>query len=103
MSSWCGKVPDSATLKPTTFASKSLLSSTQCYRNIEWEALGIQHALEKFHHYSFAKEVCVITDHKPMVTIINKDVSMLSQHSQCIMLHVHNIGYAFIQAWSQPE
>ena len=75
----CGhdEVPDNVTLCPTTFASKSLLSAEQCYSNIEQEALGKLHGLEKFHHYCFAKEVCVISDHKALVAITSKDVTML--------------------------
>ena len=30
------------------------------------------------HHYCFAKEVCVITEYKPLVAIISKDVATLS-------------------------
>ena len=85
----CDEVPDNATLCPTALTSESLLSAEWCYSNIEWEAIGILHGLEKFHNYCFAKEVCVITDHKPLVAIINKDVVTLSQHLQCIMLYIH--------------
>ena len=47
--------------------------------DIEREALGILHGLKKFHHYGFAREVHVITNHKPLVSISKKDVMMLSQ------------------------
>ena len=39
------------------------------YSNIERGALGILHGLKKFHHYCFAREVLVITDHKQLVAI----------------------------------
>ena len=55
----------------------------------EREALGILHALNRFHHYCFAKEVCVLTDHKPSVDIVSKDVTTLSQQVQCIMVYIH--------------
>ena len=51
-------VPDNTILCPVAFAS-----------NIEREALGILHGLKKFHHYCFAREVLIITDHKPLVAI----------------------------------
>ena len=44
---------------------------------------------QKFHHDCSAKEVYVTTDHKPLVTMVNKDVAMLSQWLQCIMLHIY--------------
>ena len=47
--------------------------------NIEREALGILHSLKKFHHYCLTREGRLITDHKPLVTILTKDVVTLSQ------------------------
>ena len=75
-------VPDNTILHPIAFASKSL-TGTECrYSNIEREALGILYGLKKFHHYCFAREVHVITDHKPLLFIFKKDVAMLSQQIQ---------------------
>ena len=49
--------PDNASLRPITFTSKSLKGAEQRYSNIKWEALGMLCGLEKFHHYSFGREV----------------------------------------------
>ena len=49
------------------------------YSNIDWEALGILHGLDRFHYDFFPMEVCIITDHKPLVAIISRDVGMPSQ------------------------
>ena len=82
-------VPNNIMLCPIVFASKSL-TGTECrYSNIEREALGILHGLEKFHHYCFAREVHIITDHKPWVAIFKNDVAMLLQCIQCILLKIH--------------
>ena len=81
--------PDNTILHPIAFASKSLTGAEQRYSNIEREALGILHGLEKFHHYCFSREVLIITDHKPLVSICKKDVSTLLQHKQCILLKIH--------------
>ena len=58
---------------------KSQLSSEQCYSSLEHETLEILHGLEKFHHFYFVREVCIITDHKPLVAILINDVAVLSQ------------------------
>ena len=58
------------------------------YSNIEWEVLGILHGLEKFHHHCFAKDVYIITVHKPLVVMVSKNVAALSQQVQYIMLHI---------------
>ena len=82
--------PDNMALYPNAFASKSLSCREWEYSNIEREALGILHEPKKFHHYCFGKEVHATTDHRPLVAMISKDVMMLSQHLQCIMLHLHH-------------
>ena len=67
-----GTMPDNIILWPTEFAWKSV-TSTECrYSNIWREVLGILHGLEKFHHYCSVRDVNVITDHKPLVTIFKK-------------------------------
>ena len=82
-------VPDNTILCPTSFASKSLTGAEYRYSNIERETLGILHGLEKFHHSCFAREVHIITDHKPLVAIFKKGVAMLSQCIQHILLKIH--------------
>ena len=72
-------VPDNTILHPIAFASISLTDTEHRYSNIERNVLGILHGLEKFHHYCFVREVYVITNHKPLVSIFKKDVAMLSQ------------------------
>ena len=69
---------NNAVLRPISFVSKNLTSTEVCYSNIEREVLGIVHGLEKFHHDCFTHEVSVITDHKPLITILKKDVVSLS-------------------------
>ena len=44
---------------------------------------------KRFHHYCSAKEVNKIIDHKPLVAMVSKDITMLSQWLQCIILHIH--------------
>ena len=65
-------VPDNTILCPVTFACKGLTGAGHRYSNIKREALGILHGLEKYHHYCFAREVLIITDHKPLVAIFKK-------------------------------
>ena len=73
---------DNSKLRPIVFAGKSLSSTEKRYSNIEREALGILHVLKKFHHYCFAREVSIITDYKPLVAVLKKDVATLSQRLQ---------------------
>ena len=77
--------PDNTSLRPITFASKSLTVAEWKYSNIKQEALGILHGLEKFHHYCFGREVLIIMGHKPLEAMFKKDVATLSQCIQHIL------------------
>ena len=81
--------PDTTILRPIAFASKTLTSAEWRYSNIEREALGKLHGLEKFHHYCFGRDVSIITVHKPIIEIFKNDVVTLSQWIQCILLRIH--------------
>ena len=95
----CGhdKLPDNATFHLIAFTSKSIFSVVQHYSNTEQESLGILHGLEKFHHYSFVKEVC--TDQKVLVAGISKNVDTLSSVYSISCCTFTNIGYAFYSSW----
>ena len=82
-------VPNNTILHPITFASKSFTGAKCRYSNVDMEALGILHGLKMFHHYCFAREVHIITNHKPLVAILKKDVASLLQCIQCILLKIH--------------
>ena len=84
-----GTVPNNTILCPITFPSKSLTGAECRYSNIEREAVGILHGPKKFHHYCFAREVHVITDHKPLAAIFKKDVAILLQPMQHILLKIY--------------
>ena len=68
------------------FANKSLSSTRQRYINKTCKAILILYILEMLHHYCCARVVDAIIDHKPLVVILEKDVSTLSQKWHCIML-----------------
>ena len=88
---YCGydKVPDNAMPQLIMFARKSLSRAEWWYSNIEKQTLRILQGVEKFQHYCFAHEVKVITDHKPLIVIMDKDVAILSQYWQWIILCIH--------------
>ena len=58
------EAPDNIALQPITFASKNLISAETRFSNIEREALGILHSLERFHHQCITHEVSMVTDHE---------------------------------------
>ena len=79
---------DNIILRPCAFASESLSALEKRYNSIGREALGILHSLETFFHYCFAREMSIITDHKPIVAFFEKGVATLSQGLECILLRI---------------
>ena len=95
-------MPDNSILRPFAFTSKRLTMAGKRYSNIDREALGILYGLEMFHHYSFVREVTIITDHKPLIAIFKKDVAILSQRLQQILLKNASVqGKNHIQTWTR--
>lgn len=59
---------------PISFASRSLTSSEQAYSQIEKEFLAIIFACKKIHYYAYGRTVKVVSDHKPLLSIMKKEI-----------------------------
>lgn len=60
--------------RPVAFASRSLSETEKQYSMIEKELLGIVFACQKFHNYIYSKDVKIKTDHKPLLSIMSKEI-----------------------------
>lgn len=59
------------------FSSRCLSDDEKEYGQIEKEFLGVLFACKKFHNYIYGREVVVKTDHRPLESIMIKDLSKI--------------------------
>lgn len=72
--------------KPLAFASRTLTETERRYAQIEKEMLAVSYGLTKFHHYTYGRDVMVITDHKPLVSIKKKPLAKAPRRLQNLLL-----------------
>ncbi|KAL8597750.1 hypothetical protein ACOMHN_001709 [Nucella lapillus] len=77
--------------RPVAYASRALTDTETRYAQIEKELLAIVFAVEKFHQYTFGRQVKVQSDHKPLEAILQKPLASAPRRLQGMMLRVQ--GY----------
>lgn len=60
--------------KPVAYASRSMTSNERNMAQVEKELLSIVYGVTKFHNFVYGYDVDVITDHKPLIPIMNKPI-----------------------------
>ena len=74
--------------QPIAYISRALTPTEQRYAQIEKECLAIVDALERFHQYTFGRNVLVHSDHKPLESILKKPLASALRHLQGMMIRL---------------
>ena len=73
-------------LVPIAYGSKTLNETEKHYANIEHEMLAVTFGLKKFHYYCFGWHTIILSDHKPLVAISQKDLCNAPPRLQRMLL-----------------
>ena len=74
------KFPDGSE-RPIAFASRTLNDAEKKYSQIEKEGLACVYGVKKFHQYVYGRSFNLITDHKPLLSLLSGDRQISSQSS----------------------
>ena len=79
--------------KPIAFASRSLTDAETRYANIERELLTVLFGLERFHQYTYGRDVTVQSDHKPLEAIVRKSLGNFPPRLQRMLLRLQKYNF----------
>ncbi|CAI5638743.1 unnamed protein product [Oreochromis niloticus] len=83
--------------RPVAYASRAMTETESRYAQIEKETLGLVFGFEKFHTYVYGLPTFVAeTDHKPLIAIIEKNLSEMSPRIQRLMMKLQRYDFNLI-------
>jgi len=88
---------DESSLQPVAYSSKSLTPTKQRYAQIEKECLAIVEAFNKFDQWLLGKSnITVHTDHQPLQSIFQKDLTSGPKRLQKMMLFLQRYNFTVV-------
>lgn len=66
---------------PISYVSRSLSDTEKNFAQIERELLSLIFGTRKYHHFIYARDIEILTDHKPLVTLFEKSIAAIPSPS----------------------
>ena len=82
----CTEVPNN--LRPVFYASKTLTATESNYSHIEHEMLGVVFSMLHFKHITYGRQLHIITDHKPLITLFAKHLATASPRLSRMLIKI---------------
>ena len=79
--------------RPIAYASRQLSEAERRYAQIEKEMLAVSFGLSRFHHYTYGRDVRVISDHKPLEAIVKKQLPRAPKRLQNLLLQTQDYNF----------
>ena len=89
---------------PISYASRCMTSAEQNYAQIEKELLAVVFACERFHQYTYGRDITVQSDHKPLEAITNKPLVCAPPRLQRRLLRLqrYNVKVVYVPGKQIP-
>ena len=84
---------------PVAYGSKTLTDTEGRYANIECELLDVVVGMEKFHTFCYGWSTIILSDHKPLTSIVRKDLVNAPPRLQRLLLHLQKYD---VTIWNKP-
>ena len=95
----CGKPNIPSDLLPVAYSSKTLTDAEGRYANTECELLGVVASMEKFHTFCYGWSTIIPSYHKPLTSIVRKDLINAPPRLQRLLLHLQKYD---VTIWYKP-
>ena len=74
--------------QPLAFVSRALTDAETRYAQLEKEMLAITWSVEKFHQYTFGRTTHIVSDHKPLESIMKKNLACAPKRLQGMLMRL---------------
>ena len=81
---------------PVAYSSKTLTDAEGRYANIERELLGVVARMEKFHTFCYGQSTIIMSDQKPLTSIVRKDLVNAPPRLQRLLLRLQKYNFEIL-------